>query len=98
MKNLSSFLLSSLSAFTYPCDVYSKAGQSKLPFPTSTISAKSNFELIHKDTWGPYKTTTHDGYKYFLTIVDNFIMSAWTYLLKTKGNAFTVLKYIFGFS
>lgn len=49
-------------------------------------------ELIHIDTWGPYKTATYDGFKYFLTIVDDFSKGTWTYLLSTKSNIFSVLK------
>ncbi|XP_075077902.1 uncharacterized protein LOC142164245 [Nicotiana tabacum] len=41
---------------------------------------------------GPYKIPTHDGYKYFLTIVDDYSRGTWTYLLRTKSNAFPVLK------
>lgn len=41
---------------------------------------------------GPYKTATHDSFKYFLTIVNDFSSGTWTYLLSTKGNAFTILK------
>lgn len=38
--------------------------------------------MIHVDIWGPYKTPTHDGFRYFLT----------TYLLISKSNAFSILK------
>lgn len=62
---------------------------------SSTIVSKHLFDLIHVDTWGPYKTPTHDGFKYFLTIVDDHIRATWTFLLSTKSNAFTVLKQFF---
>ena len=41
--------------------------------------------------WGPYHAPTHDGMKYFLTIVDNCIHFMWTYLLEFKSNASLVL-------
>jgi len=44
------------------------------------------------DTWGPYKHATNHGFKYFLTIVDDFSRGTWTYLLSSKSNAFTILK------
>lgn len=68
------------------------ARQTKLPFPLSTISTKKVFDMIHVDTWGPYNSPTHDGFSYFLTIVDDFSRGTWTYLLSTKSNAFTTLK------
>ncbi|XP_019264489.1 PREDICTED: uncharacterized protein LOC109242112 [Nicotiana attenuata] len=95
MGNLSMFQHQSLSKLNSPCDVCSKARQSKLPFHPSSISSTSIFELIHIDTWAPYKAQTHDGFKYFFTIVDDFSRGTWTYLLKTKSNAFSVLKSFF---
>ncbi|XP_019248671.1 PREDICTED: uncharacterized protein LOC109227936 [Nicotiana attenuata] len=75
------------------CDVCPLARQCRLPFSLSHIKTKQPFELIHIDTWGPYKTPTHNGYMYFLTIVGDFSRATWTYLLSTKGSAFSVLKY-----
>lgn len=46
----------------------------------NSISTKSAFDLIHVDTWGPYKSTTYDEFRYFLTIVDDFSRVTWTYL------------------
>lgn len=71
------------------------ARQHKLPFPLSSSSSSHAFELIHIDTWGPYKISTHDGFRYFLTIVDDYSRGTWTYLLSTKSNAFTVLQFFF---
>ena len=36
------------------------------------------------DVWGPYSISTHDGFKYFLTIVDDATRSTWAFLMKTK--------------
>lgn len=47
-------------------------------------------DLIHIDVWGPYRVTTYDGFKYFLTIVDDFIMVVWIYLLKSKAEVFFI--------
>ncbi|XP_059309926.1 uncharacterized protein LOC132061067 [Lycium ferocissimum] len=90
MKNI--FPISSCSKFTSPCIICPMARQSKLPSPRSTITTKSAFDLIHVDTWGPYKIATHDGFKYFITIVDDFTRATWTHLLSTKSNAFPVLQ------
>ena len=38
------------------------------------------------DVWGPYSVNTHDGYKFFLTIVDDASRSTWVYLMKAKSN------------
>lgn len=91
MKNIAGILVSH-EKHRFPCDVCPMARQSKLPFPKSSISSKHCFELLHSDTWGPYKTPTHKGERYFLTIVDDFSRATWTYLLSTKSNAFPLLK------
>ncbi|XP_075108915.1 uncharacterized protein LOC142180748 [Nicotiana tabacum] len=92
MKNISTIYCSSSSTLLDHCDICARARQVKLPFPSSSMSTKDIFELIHIDIWGPYKKPTHDGYRYFLTIVDDYSKGTWTYLLSTKSNAFTVLK------
>lgn len=92
MKHISVLPQNAFVSNPHPCSICPLARQHKLPFPKSTSSTSHIFELIHIDTWGPYKTTTYDGFKYFLTIVDNFSRGTWTYLLSNNDNAFTILK------
>ncbi|XP_019227003.1 PREDICTED: uncharacterized protein LOC109208355 [Nicotiana attenuata] len=46
-----------------PCSICPMARQHRLPFPDSTSSTSHIFELIHIDTWGPYKEPTYNGFK-----------------------------------
>ncbi|XP_075086125.1 uncharacterized protein LOC142168857 [Nicotiana tabacum] len=86
MKNISiQSISSSVSNINYPCSIFPLARQTRL-------STKNFFELIHIDTWGPYKITTYYGYMHFFTIVDDYSRGTWTFLLSTKNNAFSVLK------
>ncbi|KAI3830073.1 hypothetical protein L1987_04206 [Smallanthus sonchifolius] len=71
-----------------PCDVCHKAKQSRIPFPLSEHKTKSVGELVHLDLWGPYKIASREGYKYFLTIVDDYSRAVWVYLLKNKDEVF----------
>lgn len=48
---------------------------------------------MHVDLWGKYSTPTRNGYHYFLTIVDDFSRTTWTYLLKSKSEAYSLLIY-----
>lgn len=50
------------------------------------------FDLIHADVWSPYKFPTHDGNRYFLTLVDDCSRMIWIFLLKYKSDVFIVLK------
>ncbi|GJW71743.1 ribonuclease H-like domain-containing protein [Tanacetum coccineum] len=37
-------------------------------------------DLVHLDLWGPYKMASREGFKYFLTIVDDFSRAVWVLL------------------
>ena len=54
------------------CKVCHKAKQHIASFPLSTSCTTHKFEMLHVDLWGPYVNSTDNGYKYFLTIVDDF--------------------------
>lgn len=54
------------------CSICPMARQARLPFPHRTNTSTQNFQLLHVDICGPYYVTTHDNYKYFLTLVDDF--------------------------
>ncbi|XP_070009494.1 uncharacterized protein [Nicotiana sylvestris] len=69
-----------------------KAKQTRNPFSVSSRKSKHIFELIHVDTWGPYKSNTYNGFRYFLTIVDDYSRGTWAFLLSAKSNAFPMLK------
>ncbi|KAL0351159.1 UNVERIFIED_CONTAM: Retrovirus-related Pol polyprotein from transposon RE2 [Sesamum radiatum] len=74
------------------CDVCPMAKQSRLPFQTSTSKSSTLFELIHIDLWGPYKHASLSGCHFFLTIVDDYSRTTWTYLLKHKSQAVPLLE------
>lgn len=61
-------------------------------FYESSNKSKECFSLIHCDVWGPYRVASSCGAVYFLTIVDDFSRSVWTYLLLAKSEVKTVLK------
>jgi hypothetical protein len=68
------------------CDVCHFAKQRTLPFNTSHSIAKTNFELLHFDIWGPLSTASIHGHRYFLTILDDHSRFVWIVLLKSKAS------------
>ena len=66
------------------CVVCPIAKLKRLPFPNSNHMSNHAFDLIHCDVWGPFAKATHDGFRYFLTIVDDATRSTWVYLMKSK--------------
>ena len=67
------------------CNVCPLAKQKRLPFPFNNKINSCAFDLIHLDVWGPYTTFTLDGFKYFLTMVDDATRATWVYLMKSKS-------------
>ena len=48
--------------------------------------------MIHCDVWGPYRVQSSCGARYFLTIIDDFSRTVWTYLLLEKSEVQNVLQ------
>ncbi|KAF5812881.1 putative RNA-directed DNA polymerase [Helianthus annuus] len=78
-----------------PCDVCHRSKQIRVPFPLSDRKSKELGELVHLDLWGPYKIPSYEGYKYFLTVVDDYTRTVWCYMLKNKAEVFENLKYFY---
>ncbi|XP_070002185.1 uncharacterized protein [Nicotiana sylvestris] len=78
------------------CPVCPLARQTKLLFPVSTSRAQDPFHLLHVDVWGPYRVSTHDNKRFFLTIVDDFSRITWLFFMNAKDETYwlpsTVLK------
>ena len=79
------------------CDVCHFAKQRKLSFPLSTSSTDSCFDLIHIDIWGPINVKSFNGFRYFLTIVDDFSRYTWIFFMKHKSEARVLIKSFFTF-
>ncbi|XP_015161200.1 uncharacterized protein [Solanum tuberosum] len=92
MRSISTIPLTFSSKQPFICTICPMARQTRMPFPESTTATSSLFELLHIDLWGPYHVPTHDGYHYFLTMVDDYSRSTWTQLLRCKSNAFQTIK------
>ncbi|XP_035842124.1 uncharacterized protein LOC110922450 [Helianthus annuus] len=76
-----------------PCDVCHRAKQVRVPFPLSEHKSKCVGDLIHLDLWGPYKIASYDGFKYFLTVVDDY-----SRLPSSVLNGRSPFEMMFGFS
>ncbi|GKA86061.1 ribonuclease H-like domain-containing protein [Tanacetum coccineum] len=71
-----------------PCEVCHKAKQSRESFPLSENKSTFFGQLVRLDVWGPYKVVSGEGFRYFLTIVDDFNRSVWVYMIKSKDEVF----------
>nr|AAC67205.1 putative retroelement pol polyprotein [Arabidopsis thaliana] len=91
LSSLPLFSGSSCSVSSRSCDVCFRAKQTREVFPDSSNKSTDCFSLIHCDVWGPYRVPSSCGAVYFLTIVDDFSRSVWTYLLLAKSEVRSVL-------
>ncbi|CAL1381785.1 unnamed protein product [Linum trigynum] len=77
------------------CEFCHLSRQKRLPFPRSTSYSKEPFDLIHCDIWGPVNVVSHDGFQYFLTVVDDHSRCTWLYLMSHKSEVKSLLQSFF---
>ena len=80
----------SKSSLQHHCDICPLAKQKRLPFVSNNHLSALPFDLIHLDIWGPSSVESIDGFKYFLTIVNDCTRVTWIYMLKNKSDVITV--------
>lgn len=78
-----------------PCEVCHRAKQTRESFPLSDHKTTGLGDLVHLDVWGPYRVTSRDGYRYFLTVVDDYSRAVWVFLLKSKDEVYLNIKVFF---
>ena len=64
----------------------------RLPFVSSKSRTSKLFKVVHSDIWGPSRVDSFDGYKYYVTFIDDYSRVTWVYLLKSKSEFFDAFK------
>lgn len=77
------------------CILCPLVNQSMLSFLLSNTTTTTCFHLLHADVWGPYRVPTHDGKRYFLTMVDGYSRYTWLVLLNCKFEVIVALRNFF---
>lgn len=90
MKNV--HFLTIPSNYYCHCKICPLSRQARLPFPINQVTSQSIFYLVDVDTWGPYKSPTHNICRYIFTIVDDYSRGTYTYFIATKSNAFSIIQ------
>jgi transposase InsO family protein len=62
------------------------------PFPTSHSRATRPLQLVHSDVHGPVKVSTNQGYRFWVSFIDDFSRFKAVYLLKHKSETFAAFK------
>ena len=71
-----------------PCEVCHKAKQTRKPFPLSDHKSKDIGQIVHLEVWGPYRVKSREGFKYFLTIVNDYSRAVWVSMVKGKDEVY----------
>lgn len=72
MRSISFIALQISTKQVFDCPICPLARQQRLPFSPSTIHTTVSFALVHIDVWGPSHTPTYNGYRYFITFINDF--------------------------
>ena len=62
--------------------------QKRVKFSKGKHSSKGVLDYVHSDLWGPARTETLGGGRYFLSIIDDYSRRVWVYVLKHKDDTF----------
>ena len=74
------------------CESCLKGKMTKRPFCAKGRRAPDLLELVHSDVCGPMSTQARDGYKYFITFIDDYSRFGYVYLMKRKSKTFEKFK------
>ena len=57
--------------------------------------AKSPFELVHTDVWGPCRTASTLGFQYFVTFINDYFRCTWLFLMKNQAELFSIFQKLY---
>ncbi|KAL4589803.1 hypothetical protein LXL04_002713 [Taraxacum kok-saghyz] len=85
--------LPSINSPTELCENCVISKQARAPFPSHAIfRAKKVLQLVHGDICCPITPPTPTGNRYLFMLVDDYSRVMWTFMLKTKDEAFDYFK------
>ena len=64
----------------------------KRPFSSKGNRASGLLELVYTDVCGPMNINAREGYRYFVTFIDDYSRYGYTYLLRSKSETFDKFK------
>lgn len=77
------------TAFRDTCTTCRLAKSQRLPFELVEHRSTSPLELIHSDVWQS-PTLSHQGFRYYVSFVDDFSRFTWIYPMKHKSEVYAI--------
>ncbi|RVW54229.1 Retrovirus-related Pol polyprotein from transposon TNT 1-94 [Vitis vinifera] len=82
---------SSLSSLA--CESCQLGKHTRVSFPKRLNNrAKSSFELVHTNVWGPCRTACTLGFQYFVTFIDDYSRCISLFLMKNRAKLFSIFQ------
>ncbi|CAL2279421.1 unnamed protein product [Prunus armeniaca] len=78
--------ISGTMAFNKSCHICPLGKACRLPFSYRTSNTQNPLELLHLDIWGPSPMLSNYGYKFYLSIVDDYSRFVWLFPLARKSD------------
>ena len=69
----------------------------KLPFVASVSTSVIPFEVVHTDVWGLSPCISVDGFRYYVTFIDECTRHCWIFPLKNKSDVCSVFVGFYNF-
>ena len=71
------------------CEACQFGKQARGAFPHDKNVSKNIFDVVHTNVWGPAKTATMGGCRYYVTFIDDHTRKVWVYFMKEKSEVFS---------
>jgi transposase InsO family protein len=71
------------------CEACQFGKRTKNVFPHDKNVSKRVFDVVHSDVWGPTKTASMGGCRYYVSFIDDHTRRVWVYFMKEKSEVFT---------
>ncbi|MCO5609753.1 hypothetical protein L7F22_063995 [Adiantum nelumboides] len=70
------------------CEACQFGKLSRNSFPQERNVCKRPLEVVHTDVWGPTKTASIHGSRYYVSFIDDHTRKVWVYFMKQKSKVF----------
>lgn len=70
------------------CEACQFGKQSQSSFLQECNVCKMPLEVVHIDVWGPTKTASSHGCRYYVSFIDDHTRKVWVYFMKQKSEVF----------
>jgi len=64
--------------------------QKRVKFGTAIHNTEGILDYVHSDVWGPSKTPSLGGQRYFVTFIDDFSRRVWVYTMKANDEVLSI--------